>query len=196
MLLALDVAIILPADIAQRAVDLSTALPREQSLGLQLDDRHIPHITLAQAFVDDTDLERLMAAAGDAAVRAQPLQLEITGGARSQSSVSLAIGRTAALQALHVVVMHALDPFARHCGDAAACAAAFADGDARPRDVAWVTNFRAESSFDRYSPHVTLGHADRPPEVEPVLFTASRVAACHLGRFCSCREILRSWWLS
>jgi hypothetical protein len=52
-----------------------------------------------------------------------------------------------------------------------------------------------KASFGAYTPHITLGHAEEPPEVTPMVFNAAMIAACHLGRFCSCREILRSWSL-
>ena len=43
--------------------------------------------------------------------------------------------------------------------------------------------------------HITLGHAEQPPVIERMQFQASIIAACHLGRFCACREILRTWML-
>ena len=52
-----------------------------------------------------------------------------------------------------------------------------------------------KAAFTSYAPHITLGHAEQPPAVAPMSFTAGIVAACHLGRFCTCREILRTWTL-
>lgn len=60
----------------------------------------------------------------------------------------------------------------------------------------WVTGYRLKSSFGAFTPHISLGHGDQPPAIEPLTFTATMVAACHLGRFCSCRTILRSWELA
>jgi hypothetical protein len=74
-------------------------------------------------------------------------------------------------------------------------AAAFFGGDARDRDVRWVREFRRESSFDRFTPHITLGHASEPPTVEPMEFVATTIAVCHLGRFCTCQRIIRAWHL-
>jgi hypothetical protein len=59
----------------------------------------------------------------------------------------------------------------------------------------WVANFRRQSSYGRYAPHITLGHASQPPDIDPIAFTAETVALCHLGRFCTCREVVESWTL-
>ena len=52
-----------------------------------------------------------------------------------------------------------------------------------------------EPEHRTFRPHITLRHASHPPTIEPFDFTATTVAACHLGRFCSCRRVLRSWTL-
>ena len=75
-------------------------------------------------------------------------------------------------------------------------AGAFVDGDARPDDVSWVAGFRGSSSYERFHPHITLGHASRLPRVEPMVFDAESIALCRLGRFCSCREVLHAWRLT
>ena len=74
-------------------------------------------------------------------------------------------------------------------------ASAFFGEDARDRDVRWVRDFRRESSVDRFTPHITLGHASEPPTVEPMEFVATTIAVCHLGRFCTCQQIIRAWHL-
>jgi hypothetical protein len=101
------------------------------------------------------------------------------------------VARTPALLVLHEALMAALQPFERTGGTASA----FADGDARPGDIAFVAGFRGNSSFGTFTPHITLGHASTPPPVQPVAFTASEIALCQLGRFCTCRQVLASWSL-
>jgi hypothetical protein len=89
---------------------------------------------------------------------------------------------------LHERLLQVTSAFEAGDGDAAAFV-----GDARERDVRWVREFRRESSFARFAPHITLGHASEPPQVEAMDFVATRVAICHLGRFCTCRRIIRHW---
>jgi len=190
-LLALDVAILPPVDVGERAVRLSAALPADQSQGLRLDADRLPHITLTQQFVRTDELDAIFTRLDDVLHDRAPMPLHVTGGGRGASSVWMAVERTAAISQLHARLMDALHGFERPGGGAAA----FVEGDARDGDVAWVTGYRQRSSFGAYTPHITLGHAAELPRLDPFTFEATTVAACHLGRFCTCRQILRSWEL-
>ncbi len=190
-LLALDVAILPPPDVGERAARLSATLPADQSQGLRLDADHLPHITLTQQFVRSDDLDAIFECLDDALRGQPPITLQVTGGGKGASSVWMAVERTAAISRLHGRLMDALHGFERPVGGPAA----FVAGDARQDDVAWVTGYRRTASLGAYTPHITLGHASEPPTVDPWTFEATTVAACHLGRFCTCRHVLRSWEL-
>ena len=190
-LLALDVAILPPPDVGERAARLSATLPADQSQGLRLDADHLPHITLTQLFVRSDDLDAIFECLDDALRGQPPMTLQVTGGGKGTGSVWMAVERTAAISRLHGRLMDALHRFERPGGGPAA----FVAGDARQGDVAWVTGYRRTASLGAYTPHVTLGHADEPPRIDPFTFEATTVAACHLGRFCTCRQVLRSWKL-
>ncbi len=190
-LIAVDVALLPPDDVSRRAMDISASLPEAESEGLRLDADHLPHITLTQQFVREEEID-LMADQIDAVLRGvRPLALRVTGGGMGSHAVWMEIERSPELAALHENLMEALRGVERPGGTPAA----FADGDTRVRDVLWVSGYRLKSSFGAYAPHVTLGHARHPPSIEPFEFEAATVAACHLGKFCSCRRVLRRWTL-
>lgn len=190
-LVAIDVAILPPADVAARARALSASLPDDPA-GFRLDADHLPHVTLVQSFVREEELDVAFERVDEVLRGRSALRLRVTGGGKSGgSSVWMAIERTPELEQLHEALMHAMVGVERPGGTAAA----FFEGDGRVGDVMWVASYRLKSSFGAYTPHITLGHASQPPEVEPVAFAAETVAACHLGRFCTCRRILRSWTL-
>jgi 2'-5' RNA ligase len=189
-IVAVDIAILLPPPIASRAIELSAALPADQSQGLLLGDNYLPHITLLQMFVEDEQLPDLLARVGDSVGAVErPLPLRVTGGAMGSRSVWMAIERTPALFDLHLHLLDVTTPLDRGSGDATA----FFGDDARERDVQWVTGYRRTSSGHAFTPHITLGHAASVPAIEPFTFDATLIAACHLGRFCSCRHVLRAW---
>jgi|SRR5688572_5603317 len=192
-LLALDVALLLPPEARERAVRLSQGLtPAAAKAGLRLDADHLPHITLSQQFVRADELDAVLEHI-DEAVRGQaPVTVRVTGGGKGSRAVWMAIERTGELASLHERVMEALRGLERPGGTAAA----FFEGNARIGDVAWVTTYRLKSSLGAYNPHITLGHASKPPDIAPFVFRATAVGACHLGRFCSCRRVLRTWELS
>lgn len=191
-LIALDVAVLLPPDVEARAIALSASLPESESQGLRLDADHRPHVTLVQQFVRTSDFDTA-AARIDSVLHAQPpLLLTVSGAGASGRTVWMTLARTPQIVDLHERLMHALRGVERHGGTTAA----FVDRDARPGDVRWVSTYRRQASFGSFTPHVTLGHAAQPPRIEPFDFEATTVAACHLGRFCACRTMLRAWMLT
>jgi 2'-5' RNA ligase len=190
-LIALDIAVLPSDDVARRAIALSASLPAAESQGLRLGPDYLPHITLVQAFVNEREMVPLLEQV-DVVLRAHPaLELHVSGGGSGASSVWMGIERAPVLVELHQHLLDAVLPFERADGDAGA----FCGGDARERDVRWVAQYRETSSGRAFRPHITLGHASHPPIIEPFDFTARRVAACHLGRFCSCRRVLRAFHL-
>jgi 2'-5' RNA ligase len=190
--LAIDVALLLPVEVAETAIALSRALPPAESQGLVLGARHLPHVTLAQLFVSEHRLDAALDRVAEHARGLASLRLRVTGGTRGSSSVWMAIERSAPIGSLHDGLMRILEPFEEPRGSAAA----FDGPKARPGDVAWVAGFRASASFDRFTPHITLGHARTPPAIAPFEFEATTLAVCHLGRFCTCRTVLRTSALS
>jgi hypothetical protein len=188
--IVVDIAILPPPSVSRLAIELSAALPKEESQGLLLSaDDYIPHITLLQQFVSVDAMPTFLDRVGDVVQRHRALALRVTGGGMGSSSVWMSIERSPALVDLHSSILDAALPFDRATGDAAA----FVGNDARDRDVQWVTSYRTSSSGPSFQPHITLGHAVRPPAIAPFDFEATTVAACHLGRFCSCRRILSTY---
>ena len=190
-LLAIDVALLPTPAVRERAVELSASLPPAESHGLRLDDDHLPHITLTQHFIRAEERELAFDKIEEVLQDQKPLRLAVTGAGKGSSAVWMTVEKTPQLQTLHERLMEALRGVER----AGATRGAFFGGDARMGDVLLVSSYRANASFAGFTPHITLGHATRPPVVERISFQASIAAACHLGRFCSCREILRSWTL-
>jgi len=187
--IAIDIAILPPRELATRAIALSAALPADESQGLLLGADRLPHITLTQQFVPDEALDDLVAQIDRVLRDREPLGLRVIGGGKGSNSVWMAIARTPALVDLHEQLLQATESYEATTGDESA----FFDNDARDRDVRWVREFRRESCVDRFTPHITLGHASKPPILESIDFVATTVAVCHLGRFCTCRRVIRAW---
>ena len=188
-IVALDMAILPPPDVMSRAIAYSAALPAEGSQGLRLDGEHLPHITLTQQFVRHEELDIVFSRVEDVLEVQPPVRIKITGGGQSGHTLWLTVERTAELLDLHQQLMETLRGLERPHGGKQA----FYEDTGRVGDVLWVSSFRLESSFGAFTPHIRLGHGARAPEVEPFAFDATTIAACHLGRFCTCRKVLRAW---
>lgn len=190
LVIAIDVAILPPSEIATRAIELSAALPEAESLGLRLSGDVLPHITLTQQFVPAERLDDALDRIGAMLTGVAALPLTVTGPGRS-TAIWMSIELTPALRDLHHRLMDMLAPFERADGGVDG----FFGGIARDRDVAWVSGFRRSSSYDAFTPHITLGHASTLPAVERMNFEATTIAACQLGKFCTCRRVFRQWKL-
>lgn len=190
-LVAIDLAILPPPDVTARAIEYSAALPVEGSRGLRLGAGHLPHVTLTQQFIREDELGAAFGCVTEVLANQPPIRVPITGGGRSGHTLWLAAQRTPELVDLHERLMEALRGLERPEGGPYS----FFEGPARPGDVLWVSGFRRKSSFSAFNPHITLGHGKRAPVVEPFVFDATTIAACHLGRFCTCRRVLRAWEL-
>lgn len=199
-LVAVDVAILPPPDVVARAIALSAALPaRHPGRGagpaeperLRLDGGHLPHVTLTQHYIREKELALAFSHVDAVLAIQRPLRIVITGGGRSRHTLWMSVERTPELLDLHERMMEALHGVERQEGGPHA----FFDGNGRLRDVLWVAGFRLQASASAFAPHITLGHGAEAPDIEPFAFDAATVAACHLGRFCTCRRVLRSWTL-
>ena len=190
-LIALDVAILPPPDVSARAIAASDALAEGDESGRRLDAGHLPHITLSQQFVREEELETAYGHIDGVLRDLPPPRVTATGASKEGHTIWIAIERTPELIALHEGVMEALHGLERPEGTPSA----FVDHDARLADVLWVSGFRLKSSFGAFQPHITLGHGHEPPPIESFTFDATTVAACHLGRHCTCRRVLRRWVL-
>lgn len=191
--MAIDVAILVPEDVGSRAREISRALAGDRADALRLDAAHLPHVTLAQQFVERARFDELFAEIDRLLRHEPPLLLRIHGITYDHDTAYFAVEATPDLQRLHEAVMDAIEPFESPDGSVRA----FHHGPEaiRPEDADWVRNFREASAYAHFRPHVTLGHGEVTEPAEPLDFSAKRVAACHLGRFCTCRTVLREWKL-
>ena len=191
-LVALDVVLLLPRA-ATVALGRLNARLQPPPGGFVFDDTHLPHVTLVQQFVRDRDLHVVLPLLGRLASETEPIPLRGTGLRRGRTTTSLGVDGGAALRRLHDRLLARLDPHASPPVDASAFVA---DGEpARDGDVDWVRHFRTQAAGARFEPHVTLGVGALGDAGPRIAFTATELAACHLGRFCTCRRVLGAWRL-
>ena len=191
-LVALDVVLLPPRAAAVRLGRLNARLQPPPG-GFVLDDTHLPHVTLVQQFVREADLHAVLPTLGRVASETPPIPLRGVGLRRGRTTTSLDVDGGVALRRLHDRLLERLEPHAAPPADASAFVA---EGEpARDADVDWVTHFRARAAGPRFEPHVTLGVGALGGAAPRIAFAATELAACHLGRFCTCRRVLARWRL-
>lgn len=60
----------------------------------------------------------------------------------------------------------------------------------------FIKNYLKNSSYKNFEPHISLGVGKTENVATPIASTASTLALCHLGNYCTCRKILFSTNLS
>ena len=192
-LLALDVALLLPPPAFEVVAHLNDRLTAPPN-GFVFDTTHLPHVTLAQQFVPAAEMAAVRDALHGILSTTPPLELRSTGLISVGTTTSLTLEPIPDLAALHQRLMDRLAPFDLTTGDAAS----FYDDTepARTRDVEWVARFRTRAAYGAWEPHVTLGVGRLEARSPAIQFVAARVAACQLGRYCTCRRVIAAWTLT
>ena len=191
-LLAIDIAVLLPVAVRVCLTHLNASLQPPPD-GFRFNESCLPHITLVQQFVQENELTAFFDAANMVLSGTQPLELRTTTIAHGQTTSTLGLEPTSVLIDLHCRLMDRLAAFERGTGSASSF---HTNGwPARTSDVEWVRNFRTKSAYVWYEPHITVGVGDLISSIAPLAFTTPHVAACHLGRYCTCRVELEKWTL-
>jgi 2'-5' RNA ligase len=183
---AIDIALLLPNEVRQQATRINQQLNTSEIDFAQPDI--FPHITLLMGCLVETDRTRAEALLAETAQEADPLPLQITRIV-NKGSVSFEIGHSDALQHLHARLIKKFKPYLSY---EASPDFFYKPSEVKEDAVNYVSNFLDQASHENFWPHITLGYGDYPQEeTADISFTASQLALCHLGKHCTCREILR-----
>lgn len=192
--IAIGILLTLPEEVYQQSVELNRALLKDHPNNITLDEKHIPHITLLQCYVLESDLpqiekklEGLYKTIKNDSLWADHLQYNKD---REESFASIGIQRSAPLMALHEHTITLLEPFILPEGSQKAYAQS---SDGIPIDdftLDYVPKFVTHHSYDNYNPHISLGVArttllDRMAEDQfhKMHFPAKSIGIYQLGAF-------------
>ena len=194
--------------ICDQARALNAELRRDLGWGFAFDETHQPHITVLQRYVRRADLERALAAIGQASAGTDLDELPLRGTGLSTAEfgtppgtvlVSLDVEPTAALRGLQETLLEAVAPFSVAGGTASAFFTIAGEPTIGSETIAYVEGFVPEHTGPRYAPHMTVGVGDErfaaslKARFEGLSFTACALAAYQLGDLGTARRALRSW---
>ncbi len=155
----------------------------------------LPHITLAQGFVIEKEIERLGECLETIVVKNSPLNLKITHAysralPNSLIGVGLAVQNNHELQVLHEKIMRSISPFTSYEGSISTL---YRPEGERLDEISlyWIKNF-IDQSFERFEPHITLGIGEPVNLDKEIEFYVNNIIIAHLGNYCTCRKILYS----
>jgi len=190
---AVDVVLLPEEAVANKAIEANAKLVENFSPEIVLNKKDcLPHISLAMGCIDEKDIAsigeilQLLAKENDlGSLTVSGIRITGTG---SKTVSSFEIERTKQLQLLHEKVTEFLAPYLSYD----VTADMLADEEVEHRTLQWISSFREKSSYDNFSPHITIGYGEIEDRSFPLNFAASKLALCHLGNHCTCRKILVS----
>jgi len=191
---AVDVVLLPTEAMMDKAIEVNAELVKKFGKKIVLNKgNYLPHISLAMGCVDEKDIadvEKVLKRIaeqyplGDLRVIGIGITVNLVGEKVSVFEV----GKTEELQLLHEEVMEKLAPYL----SAEATADMIAGAEADESTLLWIKNYPEKSSFSNFSPHITIGYGEMNNFSFPIKFGVSRLALCHLGNHCTCREIILS----
>lgn len=180
----------------QLAININSGFPETAAENYVLNAKMcVPHITLLMGLISKERLTEIYKKMIPLTKKNSALNLQMTSftvSSRPDGKVfsAFVIERTRELQKLHEAILDKMS-------------SVFSYDDVRkemfysPPPMAEVplfwTSGRAKNDVGKnYHPHLTLGLGTLKQTPGPIKFKASRLAVCHLGNYCTCRNILWS----
>jgi len=200
--IAVDVVLLPLEEMADKAIAANKELLKQCADKIVLDKENcLPHISLAMGCIDERDIDNIEKVLRTIANQSSLGQLNIigihTGTNSAGEKVSVfQIEKTEALQLLHEEVMQKLAPYFSYDVTADMVLSPPMAGEST---LAWIKNYPEKSSFEKFSPHITIGYGEINDYSFPIKLAVStarcpveKLALCHLGNHCTCRKILAS----
>ena len=193
--IAVDVVLLPTEEMADKAIAANKELLKQYAHKIVLNKENcLPHISLAMGCIDERNIEEIDKILKTAAKETSLGQLSAvcihTESNRAGEKVSVfEIEKTEALQSLHEKVMKRLEPYFSYDIKADMVLSSSETGEST---LDWIKNYPEKSSFEKFSPHITIGYGEINNFSFPIKFHVSKLALCHLGNHCTCRKILAS----
>jgi len=190
---AVDIVLLPVQKIADLAIEANGQLVAKYSSEIVLHKQKcLPHISLAMGCIDENDIPPIEEALNSIAKKCKLNSLRISRvsvstNAKGQNISALEIEKTQSLQKLHEQLMETTAQFFRY---EATEDTIYGDEVVATTTLEWIRNYREKSSFENFSPHITIGYGWLETDIEPIEFSPAKLALCHLGNHCTCRQIL------
>jgi len=190
---AVDVVLLPEEAMANRTIEANRELVKRFGEKIVLDkEKCLPHISLAMGCIADEDIDAIGDVLKKIAKASALGELFVVGIEVSENSLGekvsvFEVERTEQLQRLHNEIMEKLSPYFSYDVSGEMI---YGGGEVAETTLMWIKNYPEKSSFAKYSPHITIGYGESGGMAFPIEFAASRLALCHLGNHCTCREVL------
>jgi 2'-5' RNA ligase len=200
--IAVDIVLIPSDEVANLAIEASNSISKTRDGKIHLNRQDsLPHISLAMGCIKENNVERIDKTLSDITEGFSPIPMIISGiqieGIPTKEKVScLKIENSHAIQLLHETIMKRMSQYLTF--DVSLDMIFLSPNEIFEEcTLNWIRNFKKESSFEKFSPHITLGIGELKGEnidtTFPMEFTATQLALCNLGNYCTCRKVISTY---
>jgi len=194
--IAIDI-VLLPSDeIMDKVVAMSNDLFKETNNDTIILNKKdcLPHVSLAMGCINEGDLPKIEKILKDISSRFKPFNLKFTKvdfvtTPKGETVSGLSIEKTSKLQELHEKIM---DKLTKYFTENVTISALYPKPKPEETTLFWINGFRDKSSFENFSPHITIGFGELKNINFPIIGNTKKLAICHLGNYCTCRKVLAS----
>jgi len=190
---AVDIVVLPDEAMTSRAIEANRKLVERFGARLVLDrERCLPHISLAMGCMADEDLEAVAGVLEKVAAGERLGPLKVVGVVVSTNAIGekvslFEVERAESLQKLHEAVMYEVQPY---LSPEVTREMMYHGWEVEDGSLVWIRDYGIKSSLENFFPHITIGYGVLEEGGFPAEFSASRLALCHLGNHCTCREVL------
>ena len=203
---AIDIMLEPDATMIEHAKAANQRLLASFPLGFALDERHHPHITCLQRYVETANLDKLYEAIGKILAEETPTSWELKAYKyyyipwKNIGVAGIVIEPTADLIRFQKKLIDAVTPFAEKTGTAAAFVITAEDPDINQPTIDYVTTSVPDHTGKNFNPHVTIGIATKDylkklldEKFEAFTFSPVGVSIYQLGNLGAAQKKLKSW---
>lgn len=191
-IIAIDVLLTPSEELRLQAIQLNGLMKLNNPETIQLDENHIPHITILQCFIKEDDLQKLRRSLHGLFddIKNDTLLAEslFYYKEKEESFAMIAIEKNEPLLRLHQKTIELVKPFIVYNGNAESFIQN-PDGRAISEStVSYVPEFVEKHSYGNFDPHITLGVAEKvlldslaENVFKPIFFKATSISIYQLG---------------
>jgi len=197
--IVIDVVLLLPEEIMDLAIEKNKEILKNDQDKIILNKKScLPHISLLMGVIDEEHLPAINEILEKIAEEFKPLELTITNInifelPDGDKSSDLKLDLTEEIEKLQKEIYDKLKDYIRYDANSQMF---FNPDEMGLGDDDWVNSFVNNQVGEKFTPHITTGIGEPSPIEEKIKFTASKLALCHLGSYCTCRKVLLSYELS
>lgn len=188
--IAIDVVLLPSLNMIDKAIQINKEILNKSENPIKLNTSDcLPHITLAMGCIEKNNVSKIDKILKNLSDEFEVFRLKTISSMEKKAWLRIAFNKD--LQLLHEALMNKSKEYFTYN--------ATEDMIYRKKDevisditLDYIKNFSLESSFENYTPHITVGSGLFDIETPEVKFMSQEIALCHLGNYCTCRKVLFS----